>query len=68
MILFSKYFVAGIALSMGQVYAIKNIYASTLMNVAVFLYSPLLFATCTIGAITGSLAGKYCIVLYTTIY
>ena len=58
MILFSKYFVAGIALSMGQVYAIKNIYASTLMNVAVFLYSPLLFATCTIGAITGTLAGK----------
>ena len=47
------------ALSMGQVYAINDIYASTLMNVAVFLYSPLLFATCTIGAITGSLAGRY---------
>ena len=56
------------ALSMGQVYAINDIYASTLMNVAVFLYSPLLFATCTIGAITGSLAGKYFIVLKTTTY
>ena len=49
----------GIALSMGQVYAINDIAASTLMNVAVFLYSPLLFITSSIGAIVGSLAGKY---------
>ena len=49
----------GIALSMGQVYAINDMAASTLMNVAVFLYSPLLFITSSIGAIVGSLAGKY---------
>ena len=49
----------GIALSMGQVYAINDMGASTLMNIAVFLYSPLLFITSTIGAIVGSLAGKY---------
>ena len=49
----------GIALSMGQVYAINDMAASTLMNIAVFLYSPLLFITSTIGAIVGSLAGKY---------
>ena len=54
----------GIALSMGQVYAINDMGASTLMNIAVFLYSPLLFITSTIGAIVGSLAGKYLIFFY----
>ena len=47
----------GIVLSMGQVYAINDLRTSLLMNLAVFLYSPLLFFTSSIGAITGSLGG-----------
>ena len=47
----------GIAVSMGQVYAINNVLASSIMNLAVFLASPLLFIMSTIGAIVGSLAG-----------
>ena len=48
----------GIALSMGQVYAVNDIRASSLMNFGVFLCSPLLFITSTIGAALGSLGGK----------
>ena len=48
----------GVLLSMGQVYAINDLRTSTLMNLAVFLASPLLFITCSIGALLGSLAGK----------
>ena len=48
----------GIALSMGQVYAVNDIRASSLMNIGVFLCSPLLFITSTIGAALGSLGGK----------
>ena len=48
----------GIAVSMGQVYAINDVTASSLMNLAVFLASPLLFFTSTIGAVVGTLAGK----------
>ena len=51
----------GIAVSMGQVDAINDVAASSLMNFAVFLASPLLFFTSTIGAVVGSLAGKTCI-------
>ena len=47
----------GIAVSMGQVYAINDVAASSLMNLAVFLASPLLFLTSTIGAVVGSMAG-----------
>ena len=47
----------GIAVSMGQVYAINDVPASSLMNLAVFLASPLLFIMSTIGAVLGSLAG-----------
>ena len=47
----------GIAVSMGQVYAINDVPASTIMNLAVFLASPLLFIMSTIGAVVGSLAG-----------
>ena len=39
----------GILVSMGQVYAINNVAASSLMNVAVFLSSPLLFMMSTTG-------------------
>ena len=48
----------GIAVSMGQVYAINDVTASSLMNLAVFLASPLLFFTSTIGAVVGTMAGK----------
>ena len=48
----------GVLLSMGQVYAINDFRTSTIMNIAVFLASPLLFITSTIGALFGSLAGK----------
>ena len=47
----------GMVLSMGQVYAINDLRTSLLMNLAVFLYSPLLFFTSSIGAIAGSLGG-----------
>eukprot|EP00093_Oithona_nana_P013120 13120.XXX_98632_94413_1 [CDS] Oithona nana genome sequencing. len=47
----------GIAVSMGQVYAINDVPASSIMNLAVFLASPLLFIMSTIGAVLGSLAG-----------
>ena len=47
----------GIAVSMGQVYAINDVPASSIMNLAVFLASPLLFIMSTIGALLGSLAG-----------
>ena len=48
----------GVLLSMGQVYAINDFRTSTIMNIAVFLASPLLFITSTIGALFGSLAGE----------
>ena len=48
----------GVLLSMGQVYAINDFRTSTIMNIAVFLASPLLFITSTIAALFGSLAGK----------
>ena len=51
----------GIAVSMGQVYAINDVIASSIMNLAVFLASPLLFVMSTIGAILGSLAGAQCL-------
>ena len=47
----------GIALSMGQVWAVNNLAASSLINVAVFLHSPLLFVMATIGATIGTLIG-----------
>jgi len=47
----------GVLLSMGQVYAINDIKTSSLMNLAVFLASPLLFIVSSIGAILGTLAG-----------
>ena len=43
---------------MGQVYAINDIKTSSLMNLAVFLASPLLFIVSSIGALLGTLAGK----------
>jgi hypothetical protein len=49
----------GVMVSMGQVYAINDIVASSLMNLAVFLASPLLFFMSTIGAAVGTLAGNY---------
>ena len=47
----------GIALSMGQVWAVQNLVASSLINFAVFLHSPLLFVMATIGATIGTLIG-----------
>jgi len=47
----------GILVSMGQVYAINDVKASSLMNLAVFLASPLLFFMSTLGAVLGSFAG-----------
>ena len=47
----------GIALSMGQVWAVQNLVASSIINFAVFLHSPLLFVMATIGAIIGTLIG-----------
>ena len=47
----------GIALSMGQVWAVQNLAASSIINFAVFLHSPLLFVMATIGAIIGTLIG-----------
>ena len=44
---------------MGQVYAINDIKTSSLMNLAVFLASPLLFIVSSIGAILGTLAGNF---------
>ena len=49
----------GIAVSMGQVYAINDVLASSIMNLALCLASPLLFIMSTIGAIGGSLAGVF---------
>ena len=49
----------GVLLSMGQVYAINDIKTSSLMNLAVFLASPLLFIISSIGALLGTLAGKF---------
>ena len=40
-----------------KVYAINDVSASSLMNLAVFLASPLLFLMSTLGAVLGSLAG-----------
>ena len=54
----------GVLLSMGQVYAINDLRTSTIMNLAVFLASPLLFICCSIGALLGSLAGKLDCVIY----
>ena len=48
----------GVLLSMGQVYAVNDIKTSSLMNLAVFLASPLLFIVSSIGALLGTLAGK----------
>ena len=47
----------GVALSMGQVWAVQDIISSSLINLAVFLHSPLLFAMATIGATVGTLMG-----------
>ena len=47
----------GIALSMGQVWAVNNMAASSLINLGVFLHSPLLFVMATIGATIGTLIG-----------
>ena len=47
----------GIALSMGQVWAVQDLLASSLINFAVFLHSPLLFVMATIGATIGTLIG-----------
>ena len=44
---------------MGQVYAINDIKTSSLMNLAVFLASPLLFIVSSIGALLGTLAGNF---------
>ena len=40
---------------MGQVYAVHCLASSCLINLAVLLYSPLLFIMCTMGAIIGCL-------------
>ena len=45
----------GILVSMGQVYAVNNVKASVLMNLAVALSSPLLFLLSTLGAAIGCL-------------
>ena len=45
--------VRGIVVSMGQVYAVNDVKASCLMNLAVALSSPLLFLTSSIGAVIG---------------
>ena len=47
----------GIALSMGQVWAVKDLIASSIINFAVFIHSPLLFIMATIGATIGTLIG-----------
>ena len=47
----------GIALSMGQVWAVQNLTASSIINFAVFLHSPLLFVMATFGAVIGTLIG-----------
>jgi urea transporter len=48
----------GIAVSMSQVYGVNDIVTSAVMNVAVLIASPLLFATSTLGAAIGCLLGK----------
>ena len=48
----------GMMVSMGQVYALNHVAASTVMNLAVLLASPLNFFTSCIGAVLGSLAGN----------
>ena len=48
----------GVLVSMSQVYGINDVASSIVMNIAVALASPLLFITCTIGAIIGSLLGQ----------
>lgn len=53
----------GVAVSMGQLYAINDIPASSLINFAVFLASPLLFLCSTIGAALGSVGGKQRVVI-----
>jgi len=45
----------GILVSMGQVYAVHCLASSCLINLAVMLYSPLLFFMCTMGATIGCL-------------
>ncbi len=47
----------GILVSMAQVYAVNDVVASSIMNLAVFLASPLLFIMSAIGAVVGSLGG-----------
>ena len=42
---------------MGQVWAVKDLVASSIINFAVFLHSPLLFIMATIGATIGTLIG-----------
>jgi len=49
--------VRGVAVSMGQVYAINHVVGSSLINLAVLLSSPLLFLMSTVGAIVGTLLG-----------
>jgi len=45
----------GILVSMGQVYAVHCLQSSCIINLAVLLYSPLLFCMCTLGATIGSI-------------
>ena len=45
----------GILVSMGQVYAVHCLPSSCIINLAVILYSPLLFCMCTLGATIGCL-------------
>jgi len=47
----------GIVLSMGQVWALKDVTASLMINVAVFLHSPLLFVMTAIGSVITTLLG-----------
>ena len=42
---------------MGQVWAVNDLVASSLINLAVFLHSPLLFVMATVGATIGTLIG-----------
>lgn len=47
----------GMMVSMSQVYGINDVVASGLMNLAVFLASPLLWMMCTVGGAIGTLMG-----------
>lgn len=47
-------------MSMGQIFAVENLFASILMYIAVLLYSPLLCFMSFIGGIIGTFAGKKC--------